>query len=200
MWPPAPPGSLLWVDDNTDRQSKRSHDYTSTASSTSHEAWPTSSHRGMLIAGIGGSASLLSFLALPYFSIPLPGEMTMPSAISLLSRLEPKFSFLWSMPAIALYIVEAYLLLRTSTTIRRSTGIWLTVLVRNLSLLGRVGYFALIALPSQIDNHPITSQSVALNLSLLRIGYFIGLSGMLAAFIGSTLESRKLKPPKCPKN
>ncbi len=199
-WPPAPVRLLLWVRDDADPHPGSSQGYTPTASSARHEALPTSSHSGMLIAGIGGSVSFLSFLLLPYFSIPPLGGIDMPTAISLLSRFEPKFSLLWLVPTVALYIVEAYFLFRTSTMVRRLTRIRLTAFVRSLSLLGCVGYVALIALPSKIDNHRITSESITANLSLLGIGYFMGFLGMLAALIGSMVESRELKPQKRLKN
>ena len=200
-WPPAPRDLLLWVQDDADPHSgSSSGDHTSITSPASAEPSSPSSPSAMLIAGIGGSVSLFSFLALPYFSISPRGGINMPTAISFLSRFEPKFSLLWLVPAVALYIVEAYFLLRTSTMVGRLTRIRLTVFARNLSLLGCIGYVALIVLPSQIANHPTASESIVANLSLLRIGYFIGFLGMFAALIGSMVEAWELKPQKHLKN
>ncbi len=45
----------------------------------------------MLAAGIGGSITLISFLVLPHFSVPLIGGLKMPTIIGLLSQVEPNF-------------------------------------------------------------------------------------------------------------
>ena len=190
-WPPAPPGWKFWVEDDAEPQPKSSHGYgISITYPTSYGVSLISRHGGMLAAGIGGSITLVSFLVLPHFSVPLLGGLKMPTIISFLSRFESNFLFLWLVPAAALLIAGTGLWLRSSTTVSPPARLRLTRYVGNLSLLVSISYIALIAIPLSEDD--FGGDSAAVIISLLGMGYYLGFLGMIAALIGSTVESREL--------
>lgn len=90
-----------------------------------------------------------------------------------------------------MFIAGVGLWLRSSTTTSRSLRFHLAGCVRSLSLLVSICYVALIVIPLLEDE--FDSDSVAAIVSLLGIGYFLGLIGMLAALIGSNMELRELR-------